>query len=98
MFHNEIKDEEGMTMIDKNNDWRLMGQEYYLANKELIYTSYSKDISKHDHCEFCLTKFSANESDLHEGYCTLDMYRWICKGCFNDFENLFHWKVITKLE
>jgi len=30
---------------------------------------------------------------LHEGYCTLDDYHWICGKCFDDFKELFGWRV-----
>jgi hypothetical protein len=30
---------------------------------------------------------------LHEGYATNNAYRWICKACFDDFMDLFEWKV-----
>lgn len=76
-------------------DWRLQGQEKYLKNASLMYSKYKK-YSKtwdHDHCEFCGQKFSEVGSDLHEGYCTEDHYRWICPTCFNDFKARFNWTV-----
>jgi len=30
---------------------------------------------------------------LHEGYTTLDEYRWICDACFQDFQEMFGWVV-----
>jgi hypothetical protein len=51
----------------------------------------------HDHCEFCGKKFSESPEDLHFGYTTLDDYYWICEPCFNDFEQMFEWKVIPFL-
>lgn len=83
-------------MIDKYNDWRLMGQEKYLLDKDLMYKSYRGKINEHEHCEFCMIKFGDNEEDLHEGYCTLDMYYWICKDCFNDFKEMFHWNIVSR--
>jgi hypothetical protein len=32
---------------------------------------------------------------LHEGYCTLDDYHWICSECFHDFKELFGWRVVA---
>jgi hypothetical protein len=29
----------------------------------------------------------------HEGYSTLDEYRWICDR-FNDFREMFQWRVV----
>lgn len=75
-----------------NGDWRLTNQEAYLQNAVLIkaeYTAWS-DKWEHDHCEFCWAKFSRNDGDLREGYCTKDRYRWICPACFEDFKAQFH--------
>lgn len=48
----------------------------------------------HDHCEFCGTKLSAGEGDLHEGYVTQDGYHWVCENCFEDFRDEFEWRVV----
>ena len=83
-------------MIDKN-DWRLQGQEKYLMNKKLVhilYFQWSKTWD-HEHCEFCSTKFSKHENDLHEGYVTADDKRtWICPECCADFKEMFAWELI----
>ena len=52
-------------------------------------------IRDHDHCEFCWAKFMVEDYPdvLHEGYSTLDEYRWVCKGCFEDFKESFQWRV-----
>jgi predicted Fe-S protein YdhL (DUF1289 family) len=31
---------------------------------------------------------------LHQGYCTLDEYRWICRECFTDFNEMFGWRIV----
>lgn len=81
-------------MIDKN-DWRLQGQEKYLKGVSLALKKYSKyrEDWDHDHCEFCHEKFmeEGNPDCLHEGYVTSDNYRWICKQCFEDFNEMFQW-------
>ena len=48
----------------------------------------------HDHCEFCGAKFMAaiGEDVLQEGYTTQDAYYWICNVCFDEFDELYHWK------
>ncbi len=83
-------------MKDKN-DWRLQGQEKYLKGATLVFEKYHTTEASwdHDHCEFCSKKFSETlTSDTEdEGYTTRDHYRWICKKCFDDFHELFHWKV-----
>lgn len=75
-----------------NNDWRLMGQEKYLKNKTLYHIHYNQNKNHdHDHCAFCTKKFSSKHQI---GYCTTDYYYWICQECFDDFKNLFNWRVI----
>lgn len=74
-----------------SNDWREQGQEKYLDGKEFKRQQYTKYNSNwdHDHCEFCGAKFCENIQDqdcLHEGYASLDKYRWICFDCFKDFK------------
>ena len=87
-------------MEDKQSDWRLMGQEHFLAGADLVWRRYRRYPNNprwdHDHCEFCGAKFLVGELPdvLHEGYCTLDEYRWICKSCFADFRDQFQWKVV----
>ena len=81
-------------------DWRLQGQERYLKGVELCRRAYRQYRTnphwEHDHCDFCSASFGLeSEADaLHEGYCTLDEYHWICIDCFVDFERLFAWRVV----
>lgn len=77
------------------DDWRLRWQEDYLQGVALQRKTYRKPSKTwdHDHCEFCWAKFSEREHDLHEGYCTLDQYYWICDECFRDFKEKFEWQV-----
>lgn len=82
-------------MIDKN-DWRLQGQEKYLAGKKLMkvpYFRWSKTWD-HDHCDFCWATFSEYKNDLHEGYVTEDKHTWICPECCADFKEMFEWELI----
>lgn len=76
------------------NDWRYTGQDKYLDNVQLEWSRFDKSVRDHDHCEFCFSKFSDNEGDLHEGYCTLDKYHWICPKCYEDFKHMFNWRVV----
>jgi len=82
-------------MVSKD-DWRRMGQEQGLMGIELQfverYVPYSEEW-EHEHCEFCGTKISQYDGDLHEGYCSTDEKKshWICKTCFNDFKEEFKW-------
>jgi hypothetical protein len=75
------------------SDWRLQGQEKYLKGQTLHFKKYSDRTSgtDHDHCEFCSATFADNIDDaLHEGFSTMDDYRWICVTCFTDFAELFN--------
>ena len=83
-----------LNVTNDKNDWRFMGQDEYLMNVKLMYHFYDHTIRDHDHCEFCMKKFSNNTGDLHEGYCTLDEYCWICERCYNDFRKMFMWEVV----
>lgn len=81
-------------MIEKD-DWRLNGQEDYLAGKALYFRKWvtlNKEWD-HEHCEFCWAKISEYPDTLHEGYTTEDGYYWICPECFHDFKELFQWKL-----
>jgi hypothetical protein len=79
------------------NDWRLTNQERYLKGAELSWRKYhpANSDNDHDHCEFCQAKFMVKDEPdaLREGYSTPDGYRWICRACFNDFLDLFAWKI-----
>ena len=81
-------------MVDKN-DWRLTNQMNYLKQAKLIHKKYhsKSSSSDHDHCEFCWEKF---ENGKVEGYCTLDNYHWICDKCFDDFKDMFEWKIVKE--
>ena len=81
-------------MVDKN-DWRLSGQENYLKDKTLYFRKWAppKENWDHDHCEFCWATISNYACDLQEAYTTEDNYHWICPECFQDFKDLFGWKI-----
>jgi hypothetical protein len=79
------------------DDWRLQGQEEYLKDISLSWKKYTRysESWEHDHCEFCWAKFMEEDLPdvLHAGYATEDNYRWICEQCFEDFKDMFNWKV-----
>lgn len=78
------------------DDWRLANQVEYLKGATLFFKNYGdrKTTIDHDHCEFCFTKFSDNIPDtLKVSYATADDYRWICPPCFEDFKNMFQFKI-----
>jgi hypothetical protein len=94
-------------MSASRSDWRLTNQEQYLQGATLVrkpYRAYS-DTWEHDHCEFCLAKFveagSESQPDARiEGYATTADhpkgadYHWICPACFDDFAEMFGWRVV----
>ena len=81
----------------KENDWRLRGQKKYLCGITLQWKKYTQYRPgwDHDHCAFCWSEFSeADEpSILKEGYATEDDYHWVCKQCYEDFKEMFQWKL-----
>ena len=81
-----------------SDDWRLQGQDW-LREELLRFQSYRppREGSEHDHCEFCWAKFmERDDPKIHrEGYTTGDGYYWVCRRCFEDFRDLFEWKVVT---
>lgn len=82
-------------MVEKN-DWRLRGQEKYLFEVMLELKKYKpyRQGWEHDHCEFCWAEFATDDRPdvLQEGYATQNAYHWICKQCYEDFNEQFHWK------
>lgn len=82
------------TETNDENDWRFTGQDKYLHYVKLKWSKFDSAIRDHDHCEFCFEKFSQNKNDLHEGYCTVDKYYWICEKCYNDFKHMFNWEIV----
>ena len=81
-------------MVEKD-DWRLQGQEDYLAGVTLFWKKWKAQSLTwdHDHCEFCWEKFSEFPETLHEGYTTKDDKHWICPECFSDFKDMYQWTV-----
>ena len=76
-------------------DWRFTNQMKFLFRAKLKKARFhATDRNDHEHCEFCWDEFSELDGRLHEGYCTLDGYRWICGACYEDFKEQFEWQVI----
>ena len=76
----------------KNDDWRLFNQMEYLYEKEMMQIPYQpyRPGWEHDHCEFCCATIDKNTKDA---YCTTDQYHWVCRECFEDFKDMFHWNL-----
>lgn len=78
---------------DKFKDCRLNGQETYLINAHLVRSVYKADLLKQKHCEFCMKKFIfGNESE--KLYATKNLKYWICEKCFEDFKDMFKFKLL----
>jgi hypothetical protein len=78
-----------------SDDWRRQGQERFLKGRKWTLQSYHpyREGWDHDHCEFCGSKLSLAEGDLHRGYVTSDTYHWVCEPCFVDFQDEMGWTV-----
>ena len=80
-------------------DWRLHGQERYLTGARLRWRAYKAASATwdHDHCEFCTAEFAeVGANVLHEGWQSEDEYRWICKGCCEDFRGSLGFSLISE--
>lgn len=83
-----------------DSDWRLMGQEDWLASRELRWADWWSDRPNwdHDHCAFCSAELAAVKTehvDYTAGYVTADdHYTWVCPPCYADFRERFHWTVV----
>ena len=80
-------------MIEKD-DWRLLDQESYLADKTLRFCKWESNNPDydHEHCRFCWAKFP---NEFPEGYVTTEnRYWWICPTCYEDFKEMFRWKLV----
>jgi hypothetical protein len=74
------------------DDWRLRGQERWLAGRKLRWAPWAAYRSgwDHDHCAFFFASFASPDSDHADftvGFVTADHNRtWICQTCFLDFK------------
>ena len=82
-----------------DEDWRLMGQESYLAGRSWCFRRWTpyRNGWDHDHCDFCAAEISDDETghaDFNEAWVTAnDGYTWVCPTCFADFRERFSWAV-----
>jgi hypothetical protein len=89
------------------NYLRERDQEKYLKGASLSWKQFTEDdiIWDNPGCIFCSATFADAECPetrqpfFREGYVTQhDFPRWICELCFEDFRNLFNWKVVKGKE
>jgi hypothetical protein len=75
-------------------DWRLMGQIRYLFKRDFFYAYYEKDEDwDHHHCAFCTKRIDDQEKKF---YCTNDQYYWLCEKCYNDFKDMFQFRLLEE--
>ena len=85
--------------MNEERDWRLDIAEdpdfYAKFTWQFKTWKQTRDNWDHDHCEFCGTEISAaaGEEILNDGWTNEDEYYWICEKCFNDFKDLYEWKL-----
>jgi len=81
------------------DDWRLRGQEEYMMNMSFVYKKFvPQEVGEdHTHCEFCWHKFMENAEEVKDasehGYCSSEQEKWVCEECFEDFKQMFNWKI-----
>lgn len=82
--------------VDWDTDWRIMGQEGYLMDREVVYRKFDRSIcvEDFDQCEFCWAVFDKDPENPEFAYHVPSEKVWICEECFEDFLPFFHWKVI----
>jgi hypothetical protein len=85
--------------VASDDDWRLRGQEDWLADRPPRWPRWwpVSDGWDHDHCAFCWAEISTLQgahADAEEAYVTADDdYTWVCASCFADFLGRFRWTV-----
>lgn len=77
------------------DDWRIMGQEGYLMDKELEHRRYDISLCFEDfhQCDFCYAKFDNDPNHPKDAYFDPTTKAWVCEECFNDFQRYFRWTV-----
>ena len=65
----------------------------YLHDRKLQHREYLDKLPNHEHCELCWNRFSEYEEDLQSGYYEIESKSWICKNCYDNFKELFRWKL-----
>lgn len=77
------------------DDWRIRNQETYLSSRTFYLHQYELRFEEddHAHCEFCWEKFNLYAETSQVGYSTLDDMYWICPPCYDDFAELFSFRI-----
>jgi len=82
------------------DDWRLAGQERFLAGRPLEWAAWweFRPGWDHDRCSFCWAEISDQPVGEHVSYNAAwvtadDNYHWVCPACFEDFADRFSWSI-----
>ena len=77
------------------DDWRLMGQEGYLLDKQLQHRRFRRELcyEDYDQCDFCWVCFDGNDVVPARAYFVPEERLWICENCFDFFQKHFQWDV-----
>lgn len=81
-------------MIEEN-DWRLLNDVDFLRKKYINPTDSEEICKKAPHlknCIFCLD--SLKDKYYLNWYIPADISCCICKYCYNDFKEMFEWKLL----
>ena len=87
--YNDFKD-----LFEWTIEWRLTDQGNYLYQKTLKKCDVVKDpLMNSACCSFCKNKFGEFAGMLKEGYRTQNNSHCVCEKCYQDFKEMFEWKV-----
>ena len=77
-------------MEEKWYEWAYRTKDY-LHDIPLVWREFPADSTDHVHCEVCWAKISRFPEDMHDGYYDAASGSWICRDCFAELKELFHW-------
>lgn len=73
----------------------MIKYQHFMVNAVMEKKDYKKsDLSEHEHCTMCGTKFSERTKDLHLGYVTKDGIHWVCSECFEYYKQEYGWSCV----
>ena len=82
-------------MVEKD-DWRLLVNNGKELLKTCVNPTDGEEISNHAprlmRCEFCLEP--VQNTPHQQWFIPIDLSCCICENCFNDFKEMFEWKLL----
>lgn len=83
-------------MVEKK-DWRLLNDVWHLKGQSINPTD-SEELHIHmpqlKHCAFCWCEMKDTFPHHTRWYLPLDRSCCICEACFQDFKEMFDWKLL----